>query len=70
LSFKKTFKIDKNITFFEFLNLLHLDEETYILSSRNKLMKLNTFPKQTLSNIKTNAFSIHVTPLWSINMDV
>jgi hypothetical protein len=70
LSFKKTFKIDKNITFFEFLNLLHLDEETYILSSRNKLMKLNTFPKQTLSNIKTNAFSIRVTPLWSINMDV
>jgi hypothetical protein len=33
-------KLDENITFFEFKNLLHLDEETYILSLRSKLMKL------------------------------
>jgi hypothetical protein len=30
--FLKDFKTDENITFSEFLNLLHLDEETYILS--------------------------------------
>jgi hypothetical protein len=32
----KYFKIDEKITFFEFLNLLHLDEKTYILSLRSK----------------------------------
>jgi hypothetical protein len=32
LNFQKTWNFDENITFFEFLSLLHLDEETYILS--------------------------------------
>jgi hypothetical protein len=35
----RDFKIDKNITFSEFFNLLHLDEKAYILSLRSKLMK-------------------------------
>jgi hypothetical protein len=39
--FLKDLKFDENITFFEFKNLLHLDEETYILSLRNKLMMPN-----------------------------
>jgi hypothetical protein len=43
--FLKDFKTDENITFSEFLNLLHLDEETYILSLKSKLMKPNIFLK-------------------------
>jgi hypothetical protein len=43
--FLKDFKTNENITFSEFLNLLHLDEETYILSLRNKLLKPQIFLK-------------------------
>ncbi len=32
--FLKDFKIDENITFFEILNLLHLDKETSIYEGR------------------------------------
>jgi hypothetical protein len=64
LEFLKDFKTNENITFSKFLNLLHLDEETYILTLRSKLMKPNIFFKHTPSNIKTNAFSIHANPLW------
>jgi hypothetical protein len=39
----KDFRTYENITIFEFLNLPHLDEETYILSFKNKLMKPNIF---------------------------
>jgi hypothetical protein len=39
----KDFRIYENITIFEFLNLTHLDEETYILSFSNKLMKPDFF---------------------------
>jgi hypothetical protein len=45
--FLKDFKTDENATFFEFLNLLHLGEKTYILSLRSKLMKPNIFLKKT-----------------------
>jgi hypothetical protein len=41
--FLKDFKTNENITFYEFLNLLHLGEETCILSLRNKLLKPQIF---------------------------
>jgi hypothetical protein len=33
-------------------------------------MKPNIFLKRTPSNIKINAFNIHVTPLWFANKDI
>jgi hypothetical protein len=67
--FLKDFKTNEHITFFEFKNL-HLDEGTYILSLRSKLMKPNIFLKRTPSNIKTNAFSICGTLLWFANTNI
>jgi len=39
----KDFLKNDDISFFEYLNSLNLDENTYILSLRNKLTKLHNF---------------------------
>jgi hypothetical protein len=63
ISIFKYIFLNDDISFSEYLNSLNLDENTYILSLRSKLTKPHIFLKQTLKNIKTNAFSIHATYL-------
>jgi hypothetical protein len=41
--FLKDFKTNEKTTFSEFLNLLDLDKEIYILNLRSRLMKPNIF---------------------------
>jgi hypothetical protein len=44
--------------------------KVHILSLKSKLTKLHIFLKQTLKNIKINAFSIHVVHLWFADIDI
>jgi hypothetical protein len=44
--------------------------KVHILSFKSKLTKLHIFLKQTLKNIKTNAFIKHVVHLWFANIDI
>ncbi len=60
-------KENDDISFFEYLNSLSLNESTYILSLKNELTKSHIFLKWIPKNIKINAFSICVTHLWFAN---
>jgi hypothetical protein len=66
----KYLKENDDISFFEYLNSLNLDECTYILSFRSKLTKSYIFLNQTPKNIKTNACNIHVVHLWFANTNI
>jgi hypothetical protein len=77
--FLKDFKTNENIAFSEFLNLLHLDEETYILNLGIKLMKPQFFIKQTPSILKPMhltyvmllyGMQIHIFNLFYIHMQL
>jgi hypothetical protein len=48
-------KRNENVSVFEYLDCSNLDDNTYILSLRRKLMKPHIFLKKIPINIKTNA---------------
>jgi hypothetical protein len=50
MSILKRFKKNDDILFFEYLNYLNMNENTYILSLRSKLTKLHIFLKRTPKN--------------------
>jgi hypothetical protein len=70
ISIFKIFLKNDDISFFEYLYHLNLDENTYILSLRSKLTKPHIFYKWIFRYIKINAFSIDVAHLWFTNIDI
>jgi hypothetical protein len=48
------------MSFFEFLDFKKLDKNAYTLNLKIKLTKPHIYKKRIPTNIKTNAFSIHI----------
>jgi hypothetical protein len=52
------------------LIFLNLDENTHILSLKNKLIESHIFKKWIPRNVKNNAFSTYVTHLWFVTTNI
>jgi len=57
----------QNISFDDFLNILKMDEQTYILALRSKLQKPTIFLKWNPKDIHKNAYRRLVGKLWQSN---
>jgi hypothetical protein len=70
ISIFEIFLKNEDISFFDFLHYLNLDQNTYILHLKRKLTNLDIFLKWTPINIKISAFNTCVTHLWFANTNI
>ena len=61
--------LGKDITYIDFLDILDLNEDTYIMALQNTLKKSIVFLKQNVVDIWTNVFKKLVGSLWQANID-
>ena len=63
-------KYGEDNTFEDFLNKLHLTEESYILAIRNTLKRDTLFLKRAPSEIRINSYNTNLLKAWQANMDI
>jgi len=54
----------------EFLHLVGLDLNSYLLAIRSNLKGPTVYIKHSLNEIRVNNFSVHCLHAWSANMDI
>ena len=63
-------KYGEDISFENFLNKLHLTEESYILAIRHTLKRDTLFLKRAPSEIRINSYNTNLIKAWRANMDM
>ena len=63
-------KYGEDITFEDFLKMLGLTEESYLLAIRNTLKRDTSFLKRSPSEMRINNYNAHLLQAWQANMDI
>jgi hypothetical protein len=61
---------EQELTFDEFISMLHLSEEDYMMAIRSSLKRPKCFLKRSLSEIRINAYNPEILSLHRSNMDI
>ncbi len=59
-----------DITFDQFLQVVNLTDETYLLALRSILKDVRIFLRRTPQDIRVNAFNKHMLLAWQANLDI